>query len=281
MLLKRQILIVLRKILKKKSLLNKYIGELMKILVTVKRVADYEARLKIASDSKSIDTSEINMITNPFDEIAVEEALRLKAKFGGEVIVCSVGNKESQQNIRTALAMGADRGILVTHENNDHFVNTEYTANILENIVREENPDIIIMGKQAIDTDNHQMSEYLAEKLNMGSASQANTVTVNLEEKSVTVIKESEGGLETVSIILPCIISTDLRLNEPRYASLPGIMKAKRKKLAIKDVSEMNIDVQNNVTIIKLETQPERQAGSLLENVDELIDKLTNESKSL
>jgi electron transfer flavoprotein beta subunit len=267
--------------LKKKSLLNKYIGEFMKILVTVKRVADYEARLKIASDSKSIDTSEINMITNPFDEISVEEALRLKAKFGGEVVVCSVGDKESQQNIRTALAMGADRGILATHENSDYFVNTEYTANILENIIREENPDIIIMGKQAIDTDNHQMSEYLAEKLNMGSASQANTVTVNLEDKSVTVIKESEGGLETVSTTLPCIISTDLRLNEPRYASLPGIMKAKRKKLAIKNVSEMNIDVQNNVTIVKLETQPERQAGSLLENVDELIDKLTNESKSL
>jgi len=267
--------------LKKKSLLNKYIGEFMKILVTVKRVADYEARLKIASDSKSIDTSEINMITNPFDEIGVEEALRLKAKFGGEVVVCSVGDKESQQNIRTALAMGADRGILATHENNDYFVNTEYTANILENIVREENPDIIIMGKQAIDTDNHQMSEYLAEKLNMGSASQANTVTVNLEDKSVTVVKESEGGLETVSMRLPCIISTDLRLNEPRYASLPGIMKAKRKKLAIKNVSEMKIDVQNNVTIVKLETQPERQAGSLLENVDELIDKLKNESKSL
>merc|ERR1711982_38282 len=200
----------------------------MKILVTVKRVVDYEARLKISADTKFIDTNNLNMISNPFDEIGIEAALQIKEKHGGEIIVVSIGNKDSQQNIRTALAMGADRGILVICENYDNFINTEYTAKILQNIALQENPDLIIMGKQSIDTDNHQTSEFLAELLNMGNASQANTITIENDNKRVTVIKEVDGGLQTLSLQIPCVISTDLRLNEPRYASLPGIMKAKR-----------------------------------------------------
>jgi electron transfer flavoprotein beta subunit len=251
----------------------------MKILVTVKRVADYEARLKVSADNKFIDTNNLNMITNPFDEIGVEAALQLKEKFGGEIIIVSLGSKESQQNIRTALAMGADKGILVINNETNKFINTEYTVDILRTIVKNENPDLIIMGKQAIDTDNHQTAEFLSEKLNIGNASQANTINVNIDKKTVEVIKEVDGGLETVLLELPCLISTDLRLNEPRYASLPGIMKAKRKPIKIINTSDLNINVPENIKILSVKTQMTKKSGSILKNVDELLNKLHTETK--
>merc|ERR1712232_138297 len=210
-----------------------------KIIVTVKRVADYEARLKIASNNKFIDTNNLNMISNPFDEIAVEAALQLKEKHGGEIIIISVGSKDSQQNIRNALAMGADRGILALSNNIDNFINTEYTAKILLNIIKKENPDLILMGK-----------------------------------------KEVDGGLEEISLTMPCIITTDLRLNEPRYASLPGIMKAKRKPLSIINASDLDITCSNNIQILDLNLQTSRQAGSILKNVDELLIKIESKIKS-
>jgi electron transfer flavoprotein beta subunit len=253
----------------------------MKILVTVKRVVDYEARLKISADKKFIDTNNVNMISNPFDEIAIEAALQIKEKHGGEIIVVSIGEKDSQQNIRNALAMGANRGILITCNIYDNFINTEYTANILFKIIKKENPDIIIMGKQAIDTDNHQTSEYLAELLNIGNASQANTITINKENKEVIVKKEVDGGLQTISLSLPCIISADLRLNEPRYASLPGIMKAKRKPLEIIDAKNLNINVNNNTNILNMRLQETRKAGSILKNIDELLEKIKTDITAL
>ena len=247
----------------------------MKFLVTVKRVVDYEAKLKVLGDKSFIDMENVNMITNPFDEIGVEAAIQLKEKFGGEIVVVSIGNNDAQQNIRTALAMGADRGILVNYDSTKDFINTEVTANILFKICQEENPDVIIMGKQAIDTDNHQTSEYLAEMLNVGNASQANTISLNSEDKTVVVKKEADGGIETVTMPLPCVITTDLRLNEPRYASLPGIMKAKRKPLKTIELSDLNIEINNNFEILEFRTQPEREAGQILDNIDTLIDKLS------
>jgi len=253
----------------------------MKILVTVKRVADYEARLKISTDKKFIDTHNLNMISNPFDEIGIEAALQIKEKHGGEIIIVSIGEKESQQNIRTALAMGADRGILILCEGYDHFINTEYTAKIIKTVVDKEKPDIIIMGKQSIDTDNHQTSEYLAEPLNIGNASQANTIKVSEDNKNITVIKEVDGGLQTMSLNIPCVISTDLRLNEPRYASLPGIMKAKRKPLSILNSSDLQIPVSENIQILNMRLQAARKAGSIVKNIDELLSKIQPTLKSI
>jgi len=253
----------------------------MKFLVTVKRVVDYEAKLKVLDDKSFINMDNVNMITNPFDEIGVEAAIQLKEKFGGEIIVVSIGNEESQQNIRTALAMGADRGILVNYNTQDEFINTELIATILSKICEEEKPDMIIMGKQAIDTDNHQTSEYLSELLNIGNASQANTIQLDSENNTVTVKKEADGGLETVMTSLPCVITTDLRLNEPRYASLPGIMKAKRKPLKKIDIKDLNVEIKSNFEMIDFNTQPERKAGQILENIDELMEKLRPVMKTI
>ena len=196
----------------------------MKILVTVKRVTDYEAKIKLNSDKSGIVTEGVNMIINPFDEIGVEEALRLKEKHSGEVVVLSIGSGDSSQQIRSALAMGADRGILVKHEGD---IDSNGVARVIEKVVAEESPDVVLMGKQAIDDDSNQAAQLLAEYLGWGQATYANTVSI--EDSKATVIREADGGLETVSCDLPCVITTDLRLNEPRYASLPGIMKAKRK----------------------------------------------------
>lgn len=253
----------------------------MKFLVTVKRVADYEARLKTSSDNKFIDMEDVNMITNPFDEIGVEAALQLKEKFGGEVVVVSIGAESSQQNIRTALAMGADRGILVKYEKVDEFLNTEFIVDVLHSIYNQEKPDLIIMGKQAIDTDNHQTAEYLSERLNIGNASQANSIEINEEKNTAIVKKEVDGGLETISLALPCIITADLRLNEPRYASLPGIMKAKRKPLKLIDLSSLELNTNSNFEILGVNTPTKRKMGIILKNTDELIEKLHSEIKTI
>lgn len=253
----------------------------MKIIATVKRVTDYEARLKITEDSKFIETRDVNMITNPFDEIGVEAALQIKEKFGGEVIAVSAGPEDSKQNIRTALAMGADRGILIVNESVDKFIDANYTSKILEHVIKQENPDIIIMGKQSIDTDNHQVAEILAENLGMANASQAYSIKVDSEKKIITVTKEFDGGLQTVETTMPCLITTDLRLNEPRYASLPGIMKAKRKKIETLNLSDLKLEVKNHVQMVKLETQPARKEVCMLNDLDELLDKLKTEVKVL
>jgi electron transfer flavoprotein beta subunit len=245
----------------------------MKIITTVKRVTDYEARIKITPDNKFVNLTDVNMITNPFDEIGVEASLQIKNKLGGEIVVLSIGQQDSQQNIRSALAMGADRGILIKDFPLEHFMNTRYIACIMHQVIKDENPDIIIMGKQSIDTDNHQVSEYLSEKMGIGNASQANTISI--EDNCAIVKKEADGGLETVKLSLPCIISTDLRLNQPRYPSLPGIMKAKRKPLKIVSVKDLDIDNENvDIEILNLKEQESKQAGMLLKNVDELLNHL-------
>jgi len=253
----------------------------MRILVSVKRVADYEAQLKIDDTKKFIDMDSVNMITNPFDEIGVEEAIRIKKHADGEIVCISIGEKDAMQNIRTALAMGADRGILVESANKDYFINTEYVSCIFKRIIDEEKPDLIIMGKQSIDTDNHQTCEYLSSLLGMGSASQANKITIDKTNNRIIVKKEVDGGLETVSLPTPCFVSTDLRLNEPRYASLPGIMKAKRKIVKIVNIESLNIAIKKNITISNLHTQPKKQNVVFLKNVKELMIKLNKIIKSL
>lgn len=246
----------------------------MKILVTVKRVTDYEAKLKVKADASYVETDGVGMIVNPFDEIGVEEALRLQEKHGGEVVVVSIGTADAMQQIRGALAMGADRGILVqTDKSLDCFA----IARILEKVVEAEKPDIVMMGKQAIDDDNHQVSEILAERLGYPQATQANKVTI--EGAEVIVGREADGGIETVAVQMPCVITTDLRLNEPRYASLPGIMKAKKKPVEEKKAEDFGLDLSPYVIVKKVELPPKKTAGQLVPDVATLIQKLRTEAK--
>ncbi len=248
----------------------------MKFLVTVKRVTDYEAKIKIKPDGSDIITEGVNMISNPFDDIAVEEALRQKEKHGGEVIVVSIGSKDATKEIRSALAMGADRGILVHHEGD---LDSHNVALTLKAIIAEESPDCILMGKQAIDDDSNQASQILAEMMGWGQATQANTVTI--EGDDITVIREADGGLETVAMKLPAVVTTDLRLNEPRYPNLPGIMKAKRKPLAEKTLGDLGVEVAQRIIVKTLEAPVEKEAGQLVPDVATLINKLQNEAKAL
>lgn len=246
----------------------------MKILVTVKRVTDYEAKLRIAASGNAIETEGVNMVTNPFDEIAVEEALRLKEKTNAEVVVVSVGDADASQQLRNAMAMGADRAILVKAESQ---LDCAAIVRVLAKVVEAEKPEIVLMGKQAVDDDSHQVSERLAERLGYGQATHANTVTLN--GNIATVVREADGGLETVSVAMPCIITTDLRLNTPRYATLPGIMKAKKKPLEEKTVSELGVDVAPFVVVKKLELPPKKKGGEMVPDVATLISKLHNEAK--
>lgn len=252
----------------------------MKIMVTVKRVTDYEAKLKVASNGADIVREGVNMIMNPFDEIAVEEALRLREKHGGEVVIASIGSKDSEAQMRAAMAMGADRGVLVEADLNiSSSMDGGYIAKILKKVIDREKPDLVLMGKQAIDDDNHQVSEMLAELWGVGQATQANTVT--LDGKEVNVIREADGGLETIAVDLPCIVTTDLRLNEPRYAPLPGIMKAKKKPLDILSLSELSIEHKAAVKLNKLSHPEMRKSGQRVKDVAELVNKLKNEAKVL
>lgn len=246
----------------------------MKILVTVKRVTDYEAKLKIAGDGKSVALDGVNMIMNPFDQIAVEEALRLKEKHGGEVVAVSVGTDDSVQQLRSAMAMGADSGILVK---TDDKLDCKNIAKCLKAVVDTESPDLVLMGKQAIDDDSHEVCEMLAEMLGWGQATQANTVTI--DGSTATVVREADGGLETVELDLPGIITTDLRLNEPRYASLPGIMKAKRKPLKEIETAGLGLDLSNSLELLKLEIPAAKSAGEILPDVAALVEKLRTEAK--
>ncbi|GBD02766.1 Electron transfer flavoprotein subunit beta [bacterium HR19] len=244
----------------------------MKILVPIKRTHDPNSKIKLKTDGSGIDTSNIKFVINTFDEIAVEEALRKKEEFGGEVVVVSVGTQEWIEQIRTALAMGADRGILV--DTGGKYIDQVGIAKILVKIVEEEKPDLVIMGKQAIDDDANQVGQLLAGYLNWPQATFAYKVEVKPKEKKVIVIREVDGGLETVECELPAIITTDLRLNQPRYASLPGIMKAKQKPVKTIKVEELGIDITPRVKIEKLETPPPRKAGVKVKDVDEFIAKL-------
>ena len=244
----------------------------MKILVPIKRTHDPDSKIRLKPDGSGIDTSNIKFVINTFDEIAVEEALRKKEEFGGEVVVVAVGTEEWVEQIRTALAMGADRGILV--DTGGKYVDQDTVARVLVKIVERENPDFIIMGKQAIDDDSNQVGQLLAGYLGWPQATFAYKVEINPNEKKATVIREVDGGLETVELELPCVITTDLRLNQPRFASLPGIMRAKQKPLDKIKLDELGIETDPKVEVLKLETPPERKAGIKVKDVDELIEKL-------
>lgn len=249
----------------------------MKILVPIKRVADYEAKIKVKSDGSGIETEGIKWIVNPFDEIAVEEAIRLKE--GGhaqEVVVVTVGPSDAATQLRYAMAMGADSGIHVISEDE---VDSDLASRVLVEVYGRGVYGFIIMGKQAIDSDASQTSQLLATRLGLPQASFASKIV--LSDGAAEVTREVDGGLETVKVPLPCVISTDLRLNEPRYAPLPGIMKAKKKPLEEIPIGDLGIDLTPKIKILKMSPPPGREAGRIVESVDELITALKDEAKIL
>ncbi len=241
----------------------------MKVLVPVKRVLDYNVKPRVKADGTGVDLANVKMSMNPFDEIAVEEAIRLKGKGVTEIVVVSIGEQKAQETLRTALAMGADRAILVV---SDTKVEPLGVAKILAKIVEEEQPQLVILGKQAIDDDNNQTGQMLAGLLGWGQGTFASKV--ELTEGNVTVTREVDGGLETDSFPLPAIVTTDLRLNEPRYASLPNIMKAKSKPMTQKTAADYGVDVTPRITTLKVVEPGKRQAGIKVADVDELVMKL-------
>lgn len=247
----------------------------MKILVAVKRVVDHNVKVRPRSDGSGVDLNNVKMAINPFCEIAVEEAVRLKEKgVASEVVAVSMGTKACQEQIRTALALGADRGILVeTDAELQHLA----VAKLLKALVEKEEPGLIILGKQSIDGDNNQTGQMLAALTGLAQGTFASEVVV--EGDKVNVTREIDGGLQTVQLSLPAVVTTDLRLNEPRYASLPNIMKAKRKPLDTLTPDELNVDVAPRVKTLRVEPPAERQAGVKVESVAELVDKLKNEAK--
>jgi electron transfer flavoprotein beta subunit len=242
----------------------------MKILVPVKRVIDYNVKPRVKTDGTGVDLANVKMSMNPFDEIAIEEAIRLKEKgVASEIIAISVGPQKAQETLRTALAMGADRAILVM---TDDEVEPLAVAKILKAIADEEQPGLVILGKQAIDDDSNQTGQMLAALTGRPQGTFASAVTV--EGDSVTVTREVDGGLETVKLALPAIVTTDLRLNEPRYASLPNIMKAKSKPLANKTPADYGVDTAPRLKTLKVSEPPVRQAGIKVADVDALVAKL-------
>lgn len=242
----------------------------MKILVPVKRVIDYNVKPRVKADGTGVDLANVKMSMNPFDEIAVEEAIRLKEKgVATEIVAVSVGPVKAQETLRTALAMGADRAILVQ---TDDEVEPLAVAKILKAIADEETPGLVILGKQAIDDDSNQTGQMLAALLGRPQGTFASAVTV--EGDSVTVTREVDGGLETVKLALPAIVTTDLRLNEPRYASLPNIMKAKSKPLATKAPADYGVDTAPRLKTLKVSEPPVRSAGIKVADVDALVAKL-------
>lgn len=249
----------------------------MKILVPVKRVVDYNVKIRVRADGSGVELANVKMAMNPFDEISVEEALRLReAGTASEVIVVSVGPQQAQETIRTGLAMGADRGILVQH---DELVEPLAVAKILQKIVDEEKPDLVIAGKQAIDDDCNQTGQMLAALLGWSQGTFASVLSVGDGEMDVT--REVDGGLQTVKLKLPAVVTTDLRLNEPRYASLPNIMKAKKKPIEMKTPADFGVDMTPRLTVLKTVEPEKREAGVKVANVAELVDKLRNEASVL
>lgn len=249
----------------------------MKILVAVKRVIDYNVKVRVKADQSDVDLANVKMALNPFCEIAVEEAVRLKEKgIAEEVVVVSIGPKAVQEQLRTALALGADRAIQVE---TDDMPDSLTVAKILKGVVEKEEPQLVILGKQAIDSDNNQTGQMLGALTGMPQGTFASKVDV--ADGTVNVTREVDGGLQTVKLQLPAIVTTDLRLNEPRYASLPNIMKAKRKPLDVTTAEELGVNVTRSVKLLKVEPPAERSAGVKVADVAELVDKLKNEAKVL
>ena len=247
----------------------------MKVLVTVKRVIDYNVKVRVKSDNSGVDLSNVKMAMNPFCEIAVEEAIRLKeAGVATEVIAVSVGVKACQEQLRTALALGADRAIHIETEEGLESLNV---AKLLAKVVEEEQPGIVILGKQAIDTDNNQTGQMLAALTGMAQGTFASKIDIQGDKALVT--REVDGGLQTVELNMPIIATTDLRLNEPRYASLPNIMKAKRKPLVVKTIEDLGVSIKSHTKIVGVTPPPERKGGIKVADVAELVDKLRNEAK--
>ena len=247
----------------------------MKILVPIKRVVDYNVKVRPLGDQSDVDLNNVKMAMNPFCEIAVEEAVRLKeAGTASEVVAVTVGKSDSQEQLRTALALGADRAILAE---SDSLLEPLAIAKVLSKVIEEESPQLVILGKQAIDGDNNQTGQMLAAMLNYSQATFASEVVIDGDSASVT--REIDGGLQTIKVSLPAVITTDLRLNEPRYASLPNIMKAKKKELDVKPVGEMGVDINNRMELLSVELPASRQEGIKVESVEELVGKLKEEAK--
>ena len=247
----------------------------MKILVPIKRVVDYNVKVRPLSDNSNVDLNNVKMSVNPFCEIAVEEAVRLKESGqASEVVVVTVGGDESQEQLRACLALGADRAILAQSEG---LLEPLAIAKVLTKIVESENPNLIILGKQAIDGDNNQTGQMLASMLDMPQATFASELKI--EGDSALVTREIDGGLQTINVSLPAIVTTDLRLNEPRYASLPNIMKAKKKPIEQINASDLGVDTSPRIEQIKVEEPPKRKAVIKVKSVAELVQKLKNEAK--
>lgn len=249
----------------------------MKIIVAVKRVIDPYVKIRVKQDNSGVETQNIKMAMNPFDEIAVEEALRLREKnIATEVVAVCIGTDSSQETLRHALALGADRGILVRTDKRLESLNV---AKILQKIVGDEQPGLVLMGKQTIDGDNNQTPQMLSALLKWPQATFASQITV--EGKKLEVIREIDGGLETIQVNLPAVVSADLRLNEPRYASLPNIMKAKKKPLEVIELDAMGLNLKNHVEVLKVTAPATRSGGIKVDSVASLLDKLQHEAKVL
>ena len=247
----------------------------MKIVVPIKRVVDYNVKVRPLGDQSDVDLNNVKMAMNPFCEIAIEEAVRLKeAGTATEVIAVTVGKSNSQEQLRTALALGADRAILVE---TDSLLEPLAIAKALSKVIEAESPQLVILGKQAIDGDNNQTGQMLAALLDYGQATFASEISIDGDSASVT--REIDGGLQTIKVSLPAIITTDLRLNEPRYASLPNIMKAKKKELDVQPIDAMGIDTAPRMELLSVELPAARQEGIKVESVEELVGKLKNEAK--
>ena len=247
----------------------------MKILVPIKRVVDYNVKVRPLSDNSNVDLNNVKMAVNPFCEIALEEAVKLKESGKAtEVVAISVGKTDSQEQLRTALALGADRATLIE---TDSILEPLAISKVLQKVVEDEKPDLIILGKQAIDGDNNQTGQMLAAMLDYPQATNASELIV--EENSIKVTREIDGGLQTLELTIPAIVTTDLRLNEPRYASLPNIMKAKKKELNIIPAADLDVDINPRTELISVELPPSREAGIMVETVDELVSKLKDEAK--
>ena len=247
----------------------------MKVLVPVKRVIDYNVKIRVKSDETGVETANVKMSMNPFDEIGVEEAIRLQeAGTATEVIAVSIGPQQCEETIRTALAMGADRGILIQ---TDEEVQPLSIAKLLKEIVLKENPGLVILGKQAIDDDSNQTGQMLSALLGWSQATFASKIKI--EDGSATITREIDGGLETIQATMPCVVTTDLRLNEPRYASLPNIMKAKKKTIDRIVPDDLGVDIAPRLSTLKVVEPQKREAGVRVDDVAQLVDKLKNEVK--
>ncbi|MBT00017.1 MAG: electron transfer flavoprotein subunit beta [Oceanospirillaceae bacterium] len=249
----------------------------MKILVSVKRVIDYNVKVRVKADNSDVDLANVKMALNPFCEIAVEEAIRLKeAGVASEVVVVSIGPKAVQEQLRTAMALGADRAIQI---DTDELPEPLNVAKLLAKVVEAEQPGLVILGKQSIDSDNNQTGQMLAALTGRPQGTFASAVKV--EDGKALVTREVDGGLKTVALELPAIVTTDLRLNEPRYAKLPDIMRAKKKPLDVKTPADLGVELKTHITQLKVESPAQRQAGIKVDSVDALVDKLQNEAKVL